>query len=539
MAMTNGAVRARLVCICGPLAIAACETAAPVGTDAPPTASGGAFQAATGGTSSGGAALGTGGVGSTTAGVGGAPPGAGGASSGGTTATLGQLAVSGLEIELNPLMPLGAYVRWTTDQPANSEVQFGIGSATHRIVQDEQTTTHEVYVVGMRAETLYGITAISTNASATGSAAGEVTTGSLPSNLPAQADVITAATASYQSGYTLTNFWDSGQAPTLAVILDAEGYPVWYFENGPETDQFGATSTQWSQEGTVVVGNAGSAPAREVDLEGNVLWEGPTGGSAPLSHETVKLPGGTYFVVRESSSTARVEEVDVDNNVLWTFDLYADTSITNNGANDWCHVNTAYTDPTEAFLYFNCRYQGFFKIDRGTKGILWHLGAAMDDDQSGDVAYLPDNSVRYNDAHDPEVHDDGTVLIYDNQGWANRSEGQQNGSFHSQVVEYQLDEGSKQATLTWQFPGSFSTDPWYTEGWMTPIWGDADRLENGNVLVTAGVTGTGGGGMTPPGTKTRLFEVTREGQIAWAIEWPETKGSYRAERIALPAVPLP
>lgn len=436
-------------------------------------------------------------------------------------------------------MPLGAYVRWTTDQAANSEVQFGIGGPTHHIVVDEPTTTHEVYVVGMRPETAYQIVAVSTNQAATGTASGEVTTGSIPSNLPAQADVVTAATASYQAGYTLTNFWDSGQSPTIAVILDAEGYPVWFFDNGPQTDQFGATSTQFSDDGTIVVGNAGSAPAREVDLEGNVLWEGPTGGSAPLSHETVKLPGGTYFVVRESSSTARVEELDSENNVLWTFDLYADTAITNNGANDWCHVNTAYTDPTETYLYFNCRYQGFFKIDRATKGILWHLGAAMDDDQSGDVTYLPDNSVRFNDAHDPEVHDDGTVLIYDNQGWANRNEGQQNGSFHSQVVEYQLNEGQKEATLSWQFPGTFQTDAWYTTNWSTPIWGDADRLENGNVLVTAGITGTGAGGETPPGTKTRIFEVTREGAIAWAIEWPETKGSYRAERIALPAIPLP
>jgi len=497
---------------------------------------------ATGGVSgggSGGSVQGSGGAGGLSESVGGSPLGAGGTTSSGGASPLGALTVTGLEIELNPLMPLGAYVRWTTDQPANSEVQFGSEGLSHHILVDEETTSHEVYVVGMRAETAYQILAVSTSSTATGSASGQVTTGSLPATLPARADIVTAATADSVPGYTLTNFWDSGQSPTVAVVLDAEGYPVWFFENGPGADAYGATSTQFSAEGTIVIGNAGDVPAREVDLEGNVLWEGPTGGSAPLSHETRKLPGGTFFVARESSSTARVEELDSDGNVLWTFDLYADTSMTNDGANDWCHLNTAYTDPTEAFLYFNCRYQGLFKVDRSTKDIVWDLGAAMDDDMSGDVTYLPDNTARFNDAHDPEVHEDGTVLIYDNQGWANRTEGQQNGTFHSRIVEYQLDEGAKTATLTWEFPGSFDTDAWYQEGWMTPIWGDADRLENGNVLVTAGVTGTSTGGMTPPGTKSRIFEVTREGQIAWAIEWPATKGCYRAERIVLPPEPLP
>lgn len=76
--------------------------------------------------------------------------------------------------------------------------------------------------------------------------------------------------------------------------------------------------------------------------------------------------------------------------------------------------------------------------------------------------------------------------------------------------------------------GNFQVDPWYTEVWEAPFWGDADRLENGNVLVTAGTRG--------PGRETRLFEVTREGDVVWEFAWPADIGSYRAQRFAPPGI---
>ena len=486
-------------------------------------AAGGSEPGASGGTNSGGA-----------------QPGVGGADgSGGNGQSMGDLLLSGLQIELNPLMPLGCYVRWTTDQPAASEVRFGVGGYAFHVVDEEMVTEHEVYVVGMRADTQYDIQAVSQNEAAAGSATGTITTGSLPSALPARAEVITAATDQMQPGYTLVNFWDSGQAPTLIVALDAEGYPVWFFQSGTANDQYGATSAELSHDGTIIIGNSSAEPAREVDLEGNILWEGPApGGEHKISHDTTKTKAGTYFVLRESDTTARIEELDAANNVLWSWDLYEDSSITNNGVADWCHLNAVLVDASEEHAFLNCRFQGLFKIEKATKNLVWQLGAAADDDQTGDVTYLPDNSVRFNDAHDPEVHEDGTVLFYDNQGWANRQVGDQNGNFHSQVVEYQVDDASKEATLVFQFPGSFEVDAWYTDTWSTPVWGDADRLQNRNILVTAGVATTQMGGMNQGGPRSRIFEVTNEGEVVWAIEWPEGMASYRADRIELPVQPL-
>jgi hypothetical protein len=122
--------------------------------------------------------------------------------------------------------------------------------------------------------------------------------------------------------------------------------------------------------------------------------------------------------------------------------------------------------------------------------------------------------------------------MYDNQGWTGHMGGEGNGSFHSRVVEYAFDQAKKEATLTWEFPGDFDVDPWYKNTWATPIWGDADRLANGNVLVTAGVKSSS--------VKTRIFEVTRSGEVVWGFEWPAANnGSYRAMRISPPpATPI-
>ncbi len=463
------------------------------------------------------------------AGVGGAP----GASS--PDEPLGMLAVEQLTIEPNPQMSLGCYVSWTTSEPAHSEVQFGVGGYELRIVDSELVTEHRVHVVGMHAETSYAIRAVSTNETATGSADGDFSTGALPENMPAQATLVAEQFDAMQPGWTLTNVQvgadgavSNSNLPGMAVIVDELGQIVWYFVQGPGADSAGTLTALMLANGNVLLGNTSGEPAREVDLMGNVLWEGPTGGSGTLSHHTSKLSNGNYIVVRESSQTARVEELSPDNDVVWSWDLYE--HIEPPGTNDWCHLNAVTFDEAEEYVYLNCRYQGLFKAERSSGDLLWHMGAAMHDSESGDITYLPDNSVRYNDAHDPEVHADGTILFYDNQGWERYQAGEANGNFHSRVIEYQVDEDALTATVAWEFPGEFDTDAWYVDDWQTQIWGDADRLDNGNVLVTAGVRGVG--------TNTRIFEVTRDGQVVWGMEWPDNHGSYRAERIAALADPI-
>jgi hypothetical protein len=501
-------------------------------------ATGGSPPAAGAGGGLGSGGLGSGGLGNDglPAGGAGAPvavAGSGSVSAGaGGGAPLGSLTVTGLEIEANPKMTLSCYVSWSTSEPASSEVQFGVGGYALHIVDAALTTEHRVHVVGMHPETKYSIKAVSTSATATGSAEGDFTTGKLPTNAPAKGNLIASSVDKMQPGWTLTNYFvGSGSQPGIVLILDEAGIPVWYYVHGTSPDQFGMTSVIWLANAHVLVGNAAPEPAQELDLEGNILWSGPTGGSPAATHHTSKTPSGNYLIVRESNSSARVEELDIDNKIVWTWDLY-DKLEPKTTAADWCHLNSVSVDEAKDLLFFNCRFQGLFGVKRSTGELLWQMGAAIDDSMSGDVKYLPDAAARFNDAHDPEIHVDGTVLLYDNQGWTGHMGGEGNGSFHSRVVEYQFDQAKKEATLTWEFPGDFDVDPWYKDTWATPIWGDADRLANGNVLVTAGVKSSS--------VKTRIFEVTRSGEVVWGFEWPAANnGSYRAMRISPPpATPI-
>lgn len=508
------------------------------------TSAGGASGPAGGNSGDGGALSGGGGTliegaGGNSENAGGGPDtNAGGSGTGGTTPT-GSLTVSNLKIEANPRMSLSCYVSWTTDQPANSEVDFGVGTYALRVASSELVTEHRVHVIGMHAETAYDIKAVSTNVDATGSAEGNFITGALPAKLPSSGTLFANIPEKTQPGWTLTNFQVGSpnangtvlsDDPAIIVVLDEEAIPVWYYVHGTKPDSYGMTSTEWLPEGTIVVGNSDPEPAREVDMEGNILWTGPTGGSAALSHHTSKLSTGNFLVIRESASSARVEELDPTQNnaVVWSWDIY--DHVTPSGAADWCHLNSASTNLANDTVYLNCRWQGLFKVNRADKNLVWHMGAAEYATNTGDVTYLPNQAARFNDAHDPEIHEDGTVLFYDNQGFAKHTVGEQNGNFHSRVVEYQMNN-VKEATLIWEFPGSFDVDPWFKENWATPYWGDADRLDNNNVLITAGVRGTN--------TETRIFEVTRAGEVVWGMAWPQDNGSYRADRLPALAERIP
>lgn len=122
---------------------------------------------------------------------------------------------------------------------------------------------------------------------------------------------------------------------------------------------------------------------------------------------------------------------------------------------------------------------------------------------SGDVDFDPGFRLQ----HAPELLPNGNMLLHDN------------GQFRTgtRALELAFDdlERPTSADVVWQ---------WYAPQY-SQIVGDADRLQNGNVLVTSGAKFT----LFP--SEARIYEVTQAGEVLWQYALPTAFMIYRVERV--------
>ena len=459
--------------------------------------------------------------------------------------------ISGLTITPNPTNNLSCFVSWTTDVAATSEVQFGASAYQFHIVEASPVTSHNVLVIGMYAATAYLIKAVSSDAGGSSNATGTFTTGPLPDGLPLGTITVNDTTQT-QAGWTLVNIMPAsmgatgpsglnGSAPGIMVMYDQTGLPVWYFVNGTTADVRGDVSLRVKSNNNIVLGPSSGEPPKEIDLGGNVIWEGPAQppvgadqtnpATAPMSHYADRLPNGDYVFFRDLTNAngiggAFVEEVTPENDIVWQWNLFDHLTPPADAATDWCHPNAASFDDADGVFYLNCRFQGLIKASRSGSGdIIWILGGQA----GGDFTFDPPGAT-FNDCHNPEIHaDDGTILLYNNGG----STLTPPAGVTTRVLEFTLDLSTMTASQVFDFPQSYSgVDSWYTTSWYTPYWGDADRLANANVLVTAGFRSAT--------QSTHFFEFRpSDGTVVWQMTLPMEVGSYQAERLSPPPLVQP
>jgi hypothetical protein len=249
----------------------------------------------------------------------------------------------------------------------------------------------------------------------------------------------------------------------------------------------------------------------ELDLAGNVVWEGPKqpgfNSDDFMHHHMEVLSDDTLLTLVkkfvDGTRGDRIVIMDRNGMETWSWDAFDHLEV--DWVEDWTHCNSVTTWGDDIYLSIR-NLSEIVKLSRSTGQVAYRL--SVDGGFSMDGGW-------FEEQHAPHVLAEDHLLLYDN-GTDRRN---------TRVIEVQVNPAEKTAEVVWEWP----TDP--DDSWYTGYWGDVDRLDNGNTLITAGASQVN-----------RMTEVTSDGTIVWQAQWPTegdlVVGFYRAERIDLPGLTI-
>ncbi len=161
---------------------------------------------------------------------------------------------------------------------------------------------------------------------------------------------------------------------------------------------------------------------------------------------------------------------------------------------DYIHGNALELDNDGNILLSSRHLDEITKISRNTGDIIWRMGGKKNEFQ------FPNDLFRFSHQHGIRRLMNGNIILFDN------------GNYHtpqvSRAVEYLIDETNKIATMVWEYKN--------TPAIYGNAMGFAQRLENGNTLISWG------------STNPTLTEVKPDGSKALEISFSNGVFSYRA-----------
>jgi hypothetical protein len=293
--------------------------------------------------------------------------------------------------------------------------------------------------------------------------------------------------------------------------------------------KWGRTKKKWKNLRDTVI---------EYDWDGKEVWRHTT--SEALHHDTWRLENGNTLLLKKTSLSPALQgqirdsarkaqkirsdsvlEVDKSGKIVWRWDAHEHLDINECGkrgcgylsgragasdkGGDWTHINTAVLIPENRWFK-----NGDERFRPGNLMVLprnWWTALVIDR-ASGEIVWKYEGDYKGGLGGGHEAHmipEDlpgaGNILIFDN-----------GASVHpDQSFILEIQPLTKEVVWVYEAPGFYSATR-----------GSAQRLPNGNTLISEDVTG-------------RTFEVTPDKTIAWSYKGP--KPTNRSRRYPVNAAP--
>jgi len=287
-----------------------------------------------------------------------------------------------------------------------------------------------------------------------------------------------------------------------------------------------------------------------------------------IHHEVWPMPDGNFLALsttnheltaEEREATCPGDEIEFaavsdvivefepDGTVLRTWDLWdvldistipgsamcsTDRLFESTDFRDWTHANAViYDEQRDAIIISSRHTDQVIALDHlddlgPQTSVRWILGAQGTIPLDGDAPHHQ---------HAVELQDDGSILLYDNGNFRPGTEvADPETPAYSRAVLYEVDDTDDDpvqwsATQVWEH----RMDDVQGRALYARFLGDADRMDNGNVLITHG-----GIDMPDEYANVRIVEVAPDGAAGGDIVWDLSFGdsdreftSYRAERV--------
>jgi hypothetical protein len=301
-------------------------------------------------------------------------------------------------------------------------------------------------------------------------------------------------------GYVMFDLVEFGPpGPSSIFVVDGEGVTRWH--HGVDNDAFDPAvvfaAVTPRPDGSLSFVRQHAIQILDELGDVQLQIDADTVGVPGLHHDAQELPNGNFLAMTYAFEDVvypglgllhvagdRLLEVTPRGAIVWEwtafdhldpqrvrdgFDALVFDPGTGQFAQDWTHGNAVLAEPrTDSVLYSSRHQDWIVRIDRTTGDVVWRFGE--DGDFSLDSGQWPYHQ------HSPQWQADGSLLLYDNGvGNPNLDDALET----SRAVRYELDFGGGLGPMT-------ASEAWQdaAEDFMAPIAGDANRLDDGSIMVT-------------------------------------------------------